>query len=199
MEKLADKPIIAIIGGLISIIAAILPIIFSNIFKKVERKSALFINKTKIEEASRRMDFLDKYILVQAKMLGETELTSLKKAVSTDLIALKQSIDLVVAKTETAHDKKVLTVQTLLLTFRPTTATGWALAFLFYLWLMIMAFFLLGAFAVGFKQSIHDGFTITAGIILLMIGVLIRYQALRVYKKHPPVPPSPLHAPPPMA
>lgn len=189
-----DKPDTDSGKVLISIITAITPIVFSYIFKRVERRSAIFISKSKIEEADRRMDFVQKYLDLQSKMVSDAELPDLKKQASAELSAIKQNVDLLYLRTQTAHHNNVSLVQRLFLTFRPATGLGWVLAVLFYILLGITSFALFGSFLdvngnfsiSTLKANVKDGSLITGVIILLLACILIRFLAIRNYKKHQP-------------
>jgi len=189
-----DKPDTDSGKVLISIITAITPIVFSYIFKRVERRSAIFISKSKIEEADRRMDFVQKYLDLQSKIVSDAELSDLKKQASAELAAIKQNVDLLFIRTQTAHHNNVSLVQRLFLTFRPATGLGWVLAVLFYILLCITSFALFGSFLdvngnfsmSTLKANVKDGSLITGVIILLLACILIRFLAIRNYKKHQP-------------
>jgi len=189
-----DKPDTDSGKVLISIITAITPIVFSYIFKRVERRSAIFISKSKIEEAGRRMDFVQKYLDLQSKIVSDAELSDLKKQASAELAAIKQNVDLLFIRTQTAHHNNVSLVQRLFLTFRPATGLGWVLAVLFYILLCITSFALFGSFLdvngnfsmSTLKANVKEGSLITGVIILLLACILIRFLAIRNYKKHQP-------------
>ncbi|HLZ88230.1 MAG TPA: hypothetical protein VKQ52_13340 [Puia sp.] len=175
----------------VSILTGISPLVFAYVFKRMESRSALAINKGKLEEASNRIVFAEKYLQLQAKVLSDNELSVLNKEVSADLFRLKQDIDTLFIKTEKAHNLKVFSVQKLFLTFRPASWLGWVLAFLFYLSLMFLAFYTMGLFIDdnynfsfdAFKKQLQDGDTIAGFVICLSLALLIRYLAVSAYKR----------------
>jgi hypothetical protein len=104
-----------------SILAAFLPLLGAWFSKKSKDN----IRKSVLEDAQKKIDFLNNYFEVQEKLKTENEIDELKVQLSGELVEVKNKISLLDRKEEQTGYQKLGVIQKLFLTFIPASAIGW--------------------------------------------------------------------------
>lgn len=170
-----------------SILAAFLPLIVAWFSKKGKEA----VRKNVMEEAQRKIDFLNNYFEVQKKLKPEGEIDELKVQLSGELVEVKNKISLLDKKEEQTGYQKLGVIQKLFLTFIPASAIGWLWSILFYIDLFFVFFFFLGSWLdeMGnfstevLLKNMQDTDSILGLGFFVLILLLFRWLALVSYKK----------------
>lgn len=171
-----------------SILAAFLPLLVAWLSKKSKDN----VRKSLLEEAQKKIDFLNNYFEVQKKLKTENEIDLLKVQLSAELIEVKNRIGLLDKIDEQTGYQKLGVIQKLFLTFVPASALGWLWSILFYIDLVFVFFFFIGScidelgnFSTDVLQkNLQDTDSILGLGIFLLILLFFRWLALRNYRKH---------------
>lgn len=170
-----------------SILAAFLPLLVAWFSKKSKDN----IRKSVLEDAQKKIDFLNNYFEVQKKLKTENEIDELKVQLSGELVEVKNKISLLDRKEEQTGYQKLGVIQKLFLTFIPASAIGWLWSILFYIDLFFVFFFFLGSClddlgnfsAEVLLKNMQDTDTILGMGFFLLILLLFRWLALLNYRK----------------
>lgn len=169
-----------------SILAALLPFLV-NYFSKKNKAS---IRKNMIDDAQKKIDFLDRYYEVSNKLLPEAQILSLKVQLSNELFEVKNKISSFDKEESISDYQKLNSIQKLFLTFKPASVLGWIWATLFYLNLAFISFAVLGLLldvegnfsSEAFAKNLQDTDTLI-GIGAFIVSLLFfRWLAIRNYK-----------------
>lgn len=171
-----------------SILAALIPFI-ATYLSKISKAN---IRKNLLEDAQKKIDFLDKYFLVSAKFLPETEIESLKLQLSTEIQEVKNQVYSLDRKQDLTDYQRLTVIQKVFLTFSPASVLGWLWAVLFYITLVFTVFLFWGSsldeasnFSTEtFMQSIQDGTSFFVFGFLMIPLLLFRWLAIKEYRKH---------------
>jgi hypothetical protein len=169
-----------------SILAVLLPFILTYLNKRGKAN----IRKGLIEDALKKIDFLDRYFEVSSKLLAEPEITSLKAQLSTELFEVKNKLTTFDDESHISDYQKLSSVQKLFLTFKPASTMGWVWSTLFYLNLVFLSFAVLGLFVNADGDFTMDAFTTNSqdtdtliGTAFFVITLLIfRWLSIRNFK-----------------
>lgn len=170
-----------------SILAALIPFL-ATYLSKISKAN---IRKNLLEDAQKKIDFLDKYFQVSSKFLAETEIETLKLQLSAEMQEVKNHVSSL-DKQENLTDYQQLTiVQKVFLTFSPASVLGWLWAVLFYINLVVFVFLLWGSslndageFSTEtFNQSLSDGTSIFVFGFLILPLLLLRWLAVKEFKR----------------
>lgn len=133
-------------------------------------------------------------LILQKKLVGETDLVQVKENLSSRLTALQLAIDEPHQEGGKPIHPRMPLRQSLFLIFRPLSWRGALLVVLFYLNLAFLAFFTIGATAIltekpALKPQVSTdsdpgiGFDIASLVVFFAILLGLRYLALHTYKK----------------
>jgi len=170
-----------------SILAALIPFLATYLSKL----SNANVKKNLMEDALKKIDFLDKYFQVSSKFLSETEIQSLKLQLSAEMSEVKNQLSSLDKKENISDYHRLSVIQRVFLTFSPASALGWLWALLFYFNLVFMLFLFWG-FSLDeasnisietFTEGIKDGTSIIVFGFLLIPLLLFRWLAIREYRK----------------
>lgn len=170
-----------------SILAALIPFI-ATYLSKLNKAS---VRKNLLEDAQKKIDFLDKYFQVSSKFLPETEIESLKLQLSAEIQEVKNQVSSLDKQENLSDYQRLSIVQKVFLTFSPASVLGWLWAVLFYLNLAFTVFLFWG-FSLDeasnfstetFVESIQDGTSIFIFGFLILPLLLFRWLAIKEYKK----------------
>lgn len=170
-----------------SILAALIPFI-ATYLSKISKAN---VRKNLLEDAQKKIDFLDKYFLVSVKFLPESEIDSLKLQLSAEMQEVKNQVSSLDKQENLSDYQRLSIVQKVFLTFSPASILGWLWAVLFYITLVFTVFLFWG-FSLDeasnfstetFLQSIQDGTSIFVFGFLILILLLIRWLAIKEYKR----------------
>ena len=171
-----------------SILAAFIPLVVAWFSKKNKDN----VRRGLLEEAQKKIDFLNNYFEVQKKLKAENEIEELKNQLSNELYEVKNKISLLEKHEEQSGYQKLGVIQKLFLTFSPATAIGWLWSILFYIDLVFVFFFFIGSciddlgnFSTEVLQkNLQDTDSILGLGFFLIILLLFRWLALSNYRKH---------------
>jgi len=170
-----------------SILAALIPFI-ATYLSKISKAN---VRKNLLEDAQKKIDFLDKYFQVSAKFLPESEIDSLKIQLSAEMQEVKNQVSSLDKQENLSDYQRLTVVQKVFLTFSPASVLGWLWAVLFYI-LLVFTVFLFWGFSLDeasnfstetFVQSIQDGTSIFVFGFLMIILLLFRWLAIKEYKR----------------
>ncbi|MDP3912342.1 MAG: hypothetical protein Q8R96_01200 [Bacteroidota bacterium] len=170
-----------------SILAALIPFI-ATYLSKLNKAS---IHKNLMEDAQKKIDFLDKYFQVSSKFLAEAEIESLKLQLSAEMQEVKNQVSSLDKQENLTDYQRLTIVQKVFLTFSPASVMGWLWAVLFYITLVFTVFLFWG-FSLDeasnfstetFTQSIQDETSIFVFGFLMIPLLLFRWLAIREYKR----------------
>ncbi|HCY42098.1 MAG TPA: hypothetical protein DHV48_12205 [Prolixibacteraceae bacterium] len=170
-----------------SILAALIPFI-ATYLSKLNKAS---VRKNLMEDAQKKIDFLDKYFQVSSKFLHETEIESLKLQLSAEIQEVKSQISSSEKQENLTDYQRLTVVQKVFLTFSPVSVVGWLLSVLFYI-ILVFSVFLFWGFSLDeasnfstetFVQSVQDGTSIFVFGFLMIILLLFRWLAIKEYKR----------------
>ena len=136
-----------------TILGALLPFILTYI-SKLNKSS---IRRNMMEDAQKKIDFINNYFEVSKKFLSDDDLSTLKNQLSNEINEVKNKIIALDRKEEITGYQKLNTVQKVFITFRPLSTFGWIWAILFYIFFILDLFLALGLFV-----DEHDNFTFNA-------------------------------------
>lgn len=171
-----------------SILAAILPLIVAWFSKKNKD----YVRKNVLEDAQKKIEFLNNYFEVQKKLKTESEIEELKIQLSGEILEVKNKISFLDKKEDDLDRHKLSGIQKLFLTFIPVSVMGWVWSILFYVDLIFVFFFFLGSW-IDEKGNIsgdtlainlQDSDTLWGFGVFLLILLLLRWLSLSNYKKH---------------
>jgi len=170
-----------------SILAALIPFI-ATYLSKLNKAS---VHKNLMEDAQKKIDFLDKYFQVSTKFLPETEIESLKLQLSAEMQEVKNQVSSLDRKEDLTDYQRLTVIQKAFLTFSPVSVLGWLWAILFYINLVFMVFLFWGLsldeasnFSTEtFIQGLQDGTSIFIFGFLLIPLLLFRWLAIKEYKR----------------
>lgn len=171
-----------------SILAAFIPLIVAWFSKKNKDN----VRKGLLDEAQKKIDFLNNYFEVQKKLKADSEIEALKNQLSNELFEVKNKISLLDKHEEKTGYQKLGVIQKLFLTFVPASAVGWLWSILFYIDLVFVFFFFIGSciddlgnFSTEVLQkSLQDTDSILGLGFFLTILLLFRWLALHNYRKN---------------
>jgi len=166
-----------------SVVAVLIPFIATYFSKK--NKEAL--RKNLIDEAQKKIDFINSYFDVQTKVLPESEIPVLKMQLSAELNEVKNSLQTLHDLEKTSDYEKLGIIQKIFLTFKPKSWLGLVWAILFYITLILTLFIVLslfldneGNFTIeSFTQNMTDLYLVG---LLLPFLLLFRWLAVRNYR-----------------
>ncbi len=170
-----------------SILAALIPFI-ATYLSKISKAN---VRKNLLEDAQKKIDFLDKYFQVSAKFLPEPEIETLKLQLSAEMQEVKNQVNSLDKQENLSDYQRLSIVQKVFLTFSPASVPGWLWAVLFYLNLFFVVFLFWG-FSLDeasnfstetFVESIKDGTSIFVFGFLIIPLLLFRWFAIKEYKK----------------
>ena len=170
-----------------SILAALIPFI-ATYLSKISKAN---VRKNLLEDAQKKIDFLDKYFQVSAKFLPDNEIDSLKIQLSAEIREVKNQVNSLDKQENLSDYQRLSIVQKVFLTFSPVSVMGWLWAVLFYLNLFFVVFLFWG-FSLDeasnfstetFVESIKDGTSIFVFGFLLIPLLLFRWMAVKEYKR----------------
>ena len=170
-----------------SILAALIPFLATYI-SKISKAN---VRKNVLEDAQKKIDFLDKYFQVSAKFLPETEIESLKIQLSAEMFELKKQVSSLDKHENLTDYQRLNVIQKVFLTFSPVSALGWLWSILFYINLAFAVFLLWGLslnevseFSTEtFSQNLQDGTSIFIFGFLFLPLLLFRWLAIKEYKR----------------
>lgn len=170
-----------------SILAALIPFIATYLSKKSKEN----VRKNLLEDAQKKIDFLDKYFQVSSKFLADTEIETLKLQLSAEIQEVKSEVNSLDKQENLSDYQRLTIVQKVFLTFSPASGLGWLWAVLFYISLVIFVFLLWGSslneageFSTQtFTQGLSDGISVYMYGFFLLPLVLFRWLAVREYKR----------------
>lgn len=170
-----------------SILAALIPFI-ATYLSKLNKAS---VHKNLMEDAQKKIDFLDKYFQVSSKFLAESEIESLKLQLSAEMQEVKNQVSSLDRKEDLTDYQRLTVIQKAFLTFSPVSVLGWLWAILFYINLVFMVFLFWGLsldeasnFSTEtFIQGLQDGTSIFIFGFLLIPLLLFRWLAIKEYKR----------------
>lgn len=171
-----------------TLIAALLPFI-ATYFSKLNKNN---IRKNRMEEAQKRIDFINSYFEVSSKILSENDLINLKRRLTNELNEIRNKIRLLDKKEEFVGYQKLNTVQKVFITFKPLSTMGWLWAILFYIFFILNLFLVLGLFvdennnfaANAPLYHFNDPDLVTGLVIIIILPILFRWLAIKNYRKH---------------
>lgn len=170
-----------------SILAALIPFI-ATYLSKISKAN---VRKNLMEDAQKKIDFLDKYFLVSSKFLPESEIESLKLQLSDEMFEVKNKVSSLDKKEDITDYQRLSVIQKVFLTFSPASVLGWLWAILFYIDL-VFAVFLFWGFSLDEASNIStqtisrdfkDGTTIFVFGFLMIPLLLFRWLAIKEYRK----------------
>jgi len=170
-----------------SILAALIPFL-ATYLSKISKAN---VRKNLLEDAQKKIDFLDKYFQVSAKFLPEPEIETLKLQLSAEMQEVKNQVSSLDKHENLSDYQRLSIVQKVFLTFSPVSVLGWLWAVLFYITLVFTVFLFWG-FSLDeasnfstetFMQSIQDGTSIFVFGFLLIPLLLFRWFAIKEFKK----------------
>lgn len=171
-----------------SILAAFLPFIVTYLSNKNKAST----RKRLIEEAQKKVEFLDKYYEVSKKLLNEPETSDLKNLLAGEILEVKNNLA-AFERTDTKSDyQKLSTVQKIFLTFKPASIMGWVWTVLFFFNLTFLSFGILGFFVDAEGNFSSDAFAINSQDTDTLIGIgffifslfIFRWLAIRNYRSN---------------
>jgi hypothetical protein len=167
-----------------SIIGAFIPFIIT--FLSARNKAN--VRKNMIDEAQKKISFIDSYYNVMTKLLPETEIKSLKDQLSEELSDVKNDISLLHQSDKETGFHKLHTIQQVFLTFKPLSLVGWICVLLFYIDLIFICFGFIGVLMDEQGNFSIDALTknsdaIIGMVVFVIILILIRWVAVLNYKK----------------
>jgi hypothetical protein len=174
-----------------SILAALSPILFSYIFKNIEKRNKLNVRKNDLDEAQKRLDFIQSYFNVQTGFGSNEQTEELKIQLYREAEQIKQKIDGIYHSNEELMPYgKLYTFQKVFLTFRPISFWGWLWHILFYLGLVFLSFLTLGYFmdesgnvvSGAFAKNIQDVDLVIGSLFFIGVVVGLNVLARRNFK-----------------
>lgn len=167
-----------------TLIAVFIPIFITYINKRNKD----IIRRQAVEEALKKIEFLDKYFDVSLKILPPEELQIQKQQLAEELLELKSNVKK--QQKETGFGR-LGTIQKLFLTFKPLSVMGWIWTILFYISFIIVIFGFVGMFVdenenfntQQFYISLHDTDLIVGFMLFILLLLLFRWLGIRNYKK----------------
>ena len=170
-----------------SILAALIPFL-ATYLSKISKAN---IRKNLLEDAQKKIDFLDKYFQVSSKFLNETEIESLKLQLSTEMQEVKNQVSSLDRQENLTDYQRLTIVQKVFLTFSPASVLGWLWAVLFYLNLVVIVFLFWGSSlneagefsSETFTQSLSDGISVYMYGFFMLPLLLFRWLAIKEYKR----------------
>jgi hypothetical protein len=167
----------------ISILSAFSPILFTYLFKQFENKRQTSVRLHILDEAQKRISFLNTYFQTQNAFGETTDLGSLKSKLATEALAIKTEVEIAYQVGIERAGRQLGTVQKLFLTFKPLSVLGWLWHMLFYLTLTTTTFSLLGMCI----DEVNNEYTLDAFIKSindseLMIGLLTFVAMLMLFR-----------------
>lgn len=166
-----------------SILAVLLPFIVTFFSKK--NKASL--RKNLIEDAQRKVDFLDRFYEVSNKLLPETEIQSLKTQLSIELVEVKRKISSFDKEVYISDYHRLSGIQKIFLTFTPASVLGWLWTIFFYINLVFVVFLFWGLSLNEAGDFSTENFTkdyesiFIFGFFILPL-LLFRWLAIKNYK-----------------
>ncbi len=176
-----------------SILSAFSPILFTYLFKVFENKRQTSVRLHALDEAQKRISFLNTYYQTQSVFVEAVDLTSLKSKLAAEALAIKTEIENVYLAGMEKAARKLDTLQKLFLTFKPLTGLGWLWHILFYLTLTTISFAILGMFIDentneytlnAFITSIGDSELMIGLLVFIAVLILFRWLAISNFKSH---------------
>ena len=170
-----------------SILAALIPFL-ATYLSKISKAN---IRKNLLEDAQKKIDFLDKYFQVSSKFLAEGEIESLKLQLSAEMQEVKNQVSSLDKQENLSDYQRLTVIQKVFLTFTPASVPGWLWAVLFYINLVFAVFLFWGLsldeasnFSTEtFLQGIQDGTSIFIFGFLIIPLLLFRWLAIKEYKR----------------
>jgi hypothetical protein len=167
-----------------SILGAFLPFIVTYL----STRNKANVRKNLIDEAQKKVSFIDSYYNVMTKLLPETEIKTLKDQLSEELGDVKNDISLLHQSDKETGFHKLHTIQQVFLTFKPLSFIGWICVLLFYIDLIFICFGFIGVlmdeqgnFSIDALAKNSDA--IIGMVVFVIILILIRWVAVLNYKK----------------
>lgn len=170
-----------------SILAALIPFL-ATYLSKISKAN---VRKNLLEDAQKKIDFLDKYFQVSSKFLAETEIESLKLQLSTEMQEVKNQVSSLDKQENLTDYQRLSIVQKAFLTFSPASVLGWLWAILFYINLVFTVFLFWG-FSLDeasnfstetFTQSLQDGTSIFVFGLLMIPLLLFGWLAIKEFRR----------------
>lgn len=170
-----------------SILAALIPFL-ATYLSKISKAN---IRKNLLEDAQKKIDFLDKYFQVSSKFLAEGEIESLKLQLSAEMQEVKNKVSSLDKQENLTDYQRLTIVQKVFLTFSPASVMGWLWAVIFYITLAFTVFLFWGFSldeASNFStetltQSIQDGTSIFVFGFLIILLLLFRWLAIKEFRR----------------
>ncbi len=175
-----------------SILSAFSPILFSYLFKVVENKRQTSVRLQALDEAQKRISFINAYFQTQSALGEINDLKLLKSKLATEALAIKTEIETAYQIGITKAAKHLYTIQKLFLTFRPLSALGWLWHILFYFTLATISFALLGMFIDentneytqdALLKNLYDTDLLLGLLVFIALLLLFRWLAIANFKK----------------
>ena len=171
-----------------TLVAALLPFI-ATYFSKLNKNN---MRKNLMEDAQKRIDFINSYFDVSNKLLSGTDLITLKNTLSNELNEIRVRVRLLDKKEQYIGYQKLTTTQKVFITFKPLSTMGWIWAILFYLFFILDLFLALGLFVdenenFAFNAPLYhfsDPNLVVSLAIVYLLPIIFRWLAIKNYKKY---------------
>ncbi len=169
-----------------SILAALIPFL-ATYLSKISKAN---IRKNLLEDAQKKIDFLDKYFQVSTKFLSEPEIESLKLQLSAEMAEVKNQVGSSDKKVDLTDYQRLSVIQKVFITFTPASVLGWIWAILFYINLVFVVFIFWGTAlnesgnfsSETFSHNLQDDTSIYMFVFFILPLLLFRWLAMRNYK-----------------
>lgn len=176
-----------------SILSAFSPILFSYLFKVVENRRQTSVRLQTLDEAQKRISFINAYFQTQSALGEINDLNLLKSKLAAEALAIKAEIESVYNIGINKVTKGLNKIQKLFLTFRPLSGLGWLWHILFYLTLTTTSFALLGMFIDentneytqdALLKNLNDTDLLLGLLVFIALLLLFRWLAIANFKKN---------------
>ena len=171
-----------------TLVAALLPFI-ATYFSKLNKNN---IRKNAMEDAQKRIDFINSYFDVSNKLLSETDLITLKNTLSNELNEIMTRVRILDKKEQYIGYQKLTTTQKVFITFKPLSTFGWIWGILFYIFFVLDLFLTLALFVdenenFSFNAPLYhfnNPELVVSLIIVMVIPIIFRWLAIKNYRKY---------------
>lgn len=172
------------------IVAALIPILASYLFKIFEGINLSSRESKELDINKKKIEFLNEYYYVQKEFITNTEELDLRNVISKQMSDIKESMDDTLTCKTIIPDKLSIT-QKLFLNFKPGTFWGWIWKISYYSNIIIVIFGIYGSVLdedlhyskTATMESISDGSLAIGIFFFLCLSFFFRHLAI-LDKKH---------------